>query len=124
VRFGQNSYFPHSWHVCDGQFLGMQIFNESSFSGRFDTYFCKLVSFIAVKHYSGRTLSSNSMFFAFSFIIEGATEKVLQFSILIMPILKQNLGFDEKVCNYEHYREVQTIKNQLIDIDLVMKIFF
>ncbi len=41
-----------------------------------------------------------------------------------MSIFNQNLGFDEKVCNFEHYREVQTIKNQLIDIDLNMKIFF
>jgi hypothetical protein len=31
--------------------------------------------------------------------------------------------FNEK-CIFEHYREVQTIKYQLIDIDLVMKIFF
>jgi hypothetical protein len=53
------------------------------------------------------------MFFAFSFIIEGTTEKVLQFSMLIMPILKQNLGFDEKVCNFEHHRVVQTIKKSI-----------
>ncbi len=44
--------------------------------------------------------------------------------MLILSIFNQNLGFDEKVCNFEHYREVQTIKNQLIDIDLIMKIFF
>jgi len=57
------------------------------------------------------------VFFAFSLIIEGTTEKMLQFSMLIMSILNQNLGFDEKVCNFEHYTEVRTIKNQLIDID-------
>ncbi len=32
--------------------------------------------------------------------------------------------FQQKKSIFEHYREVQTIKNQLIDIDLVMKIFF
>jgi len=57
-------------------------------------------------------------------IIEGTTEKVLQFSMLIMSIFNQNFGFNEKVCIFEHHREVQTIKNQLIDIDLVMRIFF
>ncbi len=36
-----------------------------------------------------------STFFAFSLIIEGATEKVLQFLMLIMSIFNQNLGFIE-----------------------------
>jgi hypothetical protein len=36
----------------------------------------------------------------------------------------QNLGFNEKICIFEHYREVQAIQNQLIGIDLAMKIFF
>ncbi len=40
-------------------------------------------------------------------IIEGTTEKVLQFSMLIMSILNQNLGFNENVCNVEHYREAE-----------------
>jgi hypothetical protein len=56
-------------------------------------------------------------------IIEGTTEKVLQFSMLIMSIFNQNLGFTEKVCIFEHYREVQKIIVQLIDIDLVIKYF-
>jgi hypothetical protein len=55
-------------------------------------------------------------FFAFSLIIEGTTEKVLQFLMPIMSIFYQNLGFNEKKCLFEHNREVQTIKNQLIDI--------
>jgi hypothetical protein len=55
--------------------------------------------------------------------MEGTTEKELQFSMLIMSIFNQNLGFNEKMCIFEHYREVQTVKNQLIDIDLVMKKF-
>jgi hypothetical protein len=49
----------------------------------------------------------NSTFFAFSMIIEGTTEKVLQFSMLIMSIFNQNLGFTEKVCIFEHYKEVK-----------------
>jgi hypothetical protein len=50
-------------------------------------------------------------FFAFSLIIEGATEKVLQFIMPLKSICNQNLGFVEKICTFEHYREVQTIKN-------------
>jgi hypothetical protein len=49
---------------------------------------------------------------------------VLPYLMLIMSIFNQNLGFNEKMCIFEHYREVQTIKNQLIDVDLAMKIFF
>jgi hypothetical protein len=51
--------------------------------------------------------------FAFSMIIEGTTEKVLQFSMLIMSIFNQNFGFNEKVCIFEHHREVQTIKKSI-----------
>jgi hypothetical protein len=63
------------------------------------------------------------MFFAYSLIIEGDTEKVLQFLMPTMSIFNKNLGFNENVY-FEHNREVQTIKNKLIDIDLVMKLFF
>jgi hypothetical protein len=34
-------------------------------------------------------------------IIEGTTEKVLQFSMLIMSIFNQNPGFNENVCNFQ-----------------------
>jgi hypothetical protein len=36
------------------------------------------------------------MFFAFCLIIEGATEKVLQFIILLKSIYNQNIGFIEQ----------------------------
>ncbi len=58
--------------------------------------------------------------FAFSLIIEGTTEKVLLFK----SIYNQNLIFIEQKNYFEHYRQVQTIKNLLIDIIFVMKIFF
>jgi hypothetical protein len=58
--------------------------------------------------------------FAYSLIIEGTTEKVLQF----MP-LQTKLWFRRtKKCIFKHYREFQTIKTLLIDITLAMKIFF
>jgi hypothetical protein len=40
--------------------------------------------------------------FAFSLIIEGATEKVLQFIMPLKSIYKQNLGFIEQKCIFEH----------------------
>jgi hypothetical protein len=62
--------------------------------------------------------------FAFSLIIWALTEKVLQFLMSIKLIFNQNLGSNEKKSIFEHHREVQTIQNQLIEIDLVMKLFF
>ena len=59
----------------------------------------------------------NRTFFAFSLIIEGTTEEVLQFLMTNMSIFNQNLGFNEKKCIFGHYREVRTIKNLSIDID-------
>jgi hypothetical protein len=47
---------------------------------------------------------------AFSFIAEGATEKVLQLIMPLKPINNQNLGLMDQKCIFEHYREVQTIK--------------
>jgi hypothetical protein len=35
----------------------------------------------------------------------------------IMSIFNQNLGFNGNICIFGHYREVQKIKNNLIDID-------
>ncbi len=54
-------------------------------------------------------------------IIEGATEKVLQFEMLLKSIYVKTLN---KKYIFEHNREVQTIKNLLIDMIFVMKIFF
>jgi hypothetical protein len=56
-----------------------------------------------------------STFFAYSFFIEGTTEKMLQFIMPIKSIYNKMLGF-------KHYRDVQTIKNLRIDI-LVEKFF-
>jgi hypothetical protein len=78
-----------------------------------------------MEHHALKNVNNGTAhFFAFSMIIEGTTEKVLQFSMLIMSIFNQNLGFTEKVCIFQHCREVQKTKNQLFDIDLVIKIFF
>ncbi len=54
--------------------------------------------------------------FAFSFIIEGTREKVLQLIMPLKSIDNPNLGLIEQKCIFEHYREVQAIKNLLIDI--------
>ncbi len=51
--------------------------------------------------------------FAFSLNIEGTTEKALQFIMPLKSIYNNNLGFIEQKCIFEHYREVQTIKNLL-----------
>ncbi len=61
---------------------------------------------------------------AISMIIEGTTEKVLQFKMPLMSVYNKNLGFIAQICIAEHYTEVQTIKNQLIDIIFVVNIFF
>jgi hypothetical protein len=68
-------------------------------------------------------LEWNSTFFAFSLIIEGTTEKVLQFILPLKTIYKQNFGFISQKCIFEHYREFQTIRNLLIDITLVIIVF-
>jgi hypothetical protein len=41
------------------------------------------------------------MFFAFSMIIEGTTEKVLQFVMPFKSIYSKNLGFIEQKCIIE-----------------------
>jgi hypothetical protein len=67
----------------------------------------------------------NSTFFAFSLIIEGTTEKVLQ---LIMPPLQsichQNLGFVEQKITFLILQRGSSNKNPQIDITFVLKIFF
>ena len=59
----------------------------------------------------------------FLLITEGATEKVLQFIMPLESIYDKNLCFVEQKCIFEHYGEVLTIKNVLIHIIFVMKIF-
>jgi hypothetical protein len=69
--------------------------------------------------------NETARFFAFSLIIEGTTEKVLKFLIPIVSIFNQTLGFNgKKKSFFGHYREVQTIKNQLIDIDIGLENIF
>ncbi len=50
-------------------------------------------------------------FFAFSWTVKGTTEKVLQFIIPFESIYSKNLSLIEQKMFFEHYREVQTIKN-------------
>ncbi len=61
--------------------------------------------------------------FAFSWNIEGTTEKVLQFIMPLNSIYNNNLDLTEQKCIFEHKREVQTIKNLLIVVIFVV-IFF
>jgi hypothetical protein len=59
--------------------------------------------------------------FAFSLIIEGTTERVLQFIIPVKSFYNRNFGFIEQTMNFEHYGEFQARKTQLIDIIFAMK---
>jgi hypothetical protein len=58
---------------------------------------------------------------AFSLIIEGTTEKVLQFIMPLKSINNRNFGFIEQKINFEHCREFQARNTQLIDIIFAMK---
>ncbi len=57
-------------------------------------------------------------------IIEGATEKVLQFEMPLKSIYVKTLALLNKKYIFEHNREVQTIKNLLIAMIFAMKFFF
>jgi hypothetical protein len=46
-----------------------------------------------------------------SLIMEGTTEKVSQFTMLIKSIYNKNVRFDEQKCTLEYFRKVQTINN-------------
>ncbi len=63
--------------------------------------------------------------FAFSLIIKGTAEKVLQFIMPPKSIYNKMPWFHRtKKITFEHYREVQTVKkNMLIDIIFVIQIF-
>ena len=54
-----------------------------------------------------------STFFAFSIIIEGATEKVLPLIMQLKSIYDKNLCFDKQKFIFEQYRMVQTIKKSI-----------
>ena len=65
-----------------------------------------------------------NVFFDFSLYIEGTTEKVLQFKMPLKSICNKILGFLEQKNIFEHYREVRTVRNLLIDMIFVMKKYF
>jgi hypothetical protein len=56
--------------------------------------------------------------------MEGTNEKVLQYKMPFKSIYNKKLGFVEQKNIFEHYREVQTVKNLLIDMILGMKKYF
>jgi hypothetical protein len=61
------------------------------------------------------------MFIAFSLIIGGTTKKVLQFKMPLKFIYNINLScFDQKHI-FEHYGEIETRRNLLIDFIFVTK---
>ncbi len=86
-------------------------------------YFLPLVPLGILRALTKRCFNRTAHFFAFSWITEAPTEKVLEFIMTLKSSYNKNLGFIEQKCIFEHYREVLTIKNLLIDIIFVMKIF-
>ncbi len=88
---------------------------------RFVTRFQNRVQLILWRPASRIVLEWNSTFFEFSLIIEGSTEKVLQFIMPLKSVYNKNLGFIEHKCIFERYREVQTIKTLLTDIIFATK---
>jgi hypothetical protein len=55
---------------------------------------------------------------AFSLIIDGTTEKVLQFKCHFSQFTTKTLVSLKKKCIFEHNREVQTIKNVVLALFL------
>ncbi len=60
--------------------------------------------------------NGTAIFFAFSLIIEGTTEKVLQFIMPFESIYSRNFGIIDQKMYFEHYREFQARKTILIYI--------
>jgi hypothetical protein len=52
----------------------------------------------------------NSTFWAFSLIIEGSTEKALQFIMAIQSIHDKNFGFVKQNYMFEHHGKAETKK--------------
>ncbi len=52
-------------------------------------------------------------FFAFLLVIEGTTEKVLQFMMQVKSIYNKNLGFIEQKNVFEYHREALIIKKYI-----------
>jgi hypothetical protein len=49
----------------------------------------------------------SSTYFYFSLIIDGATEKVLQFKMPLKPVDNKKFGFIEQKCIFEDYIKVE-----------------
>jgi hypothetical protein len=62
--------------------------------------------------------------FSFGLIIEGTTDKVLQFKMPLKSICNQTLGFIEQEMYFETLQRGSNNKNILFDIIFVMEIFF
>jgi hypothetical protein len=76
---------------------------------------------VAVKNRVIQPVSWNSTFFAFSLIIEGTTEKVLQCMLPLKSIYNKTLVSLNKKCIFEHCREFQARKTLFIDIIFATK---
>jgi hypothetical protein len=50
-------------------------------------------------------------FFAFPLIIEGTTEKVLQFLMPLVSMYNKNIGFNKQKCIFEHNGDNKTSIN-------------
>jgi hypothetical protein len=51
----------------------------------------------------------NSMFVTLSLIVDGATEKVLQFTMPYKSIYNKDFCFNEDKCIFEHCKKVKTV---------------
>jgi len=69
-------------------------------------------------------VNGTARFLAFLIIVEGTTEKVLQFIMPLELLYNKNLGFIEQKNIFEEYTEIQTKKCLLIDIFLSHKNYF
>jgi hypothetical protein len=57
-----------------------------------------------------KNINGTAYFFTFSFIIEGAAEKVLQIIMSMNSIYNKNFHFNEEKCIFEPYGKVKNIR--------------
>ena len=69
-------------------------------------------------------INQTAHLFTFSLIIDGATEKVLQFMMPLKSIRNKNFGFMEQKCIFDNYSKVVTRKILFFDIIFVVKKLF
>ncbi len=65
--------------------------------------------FAKYKHWHNGT----THFFTFSLIIDGATEKILPFTMPLKSVFNRNFVFIKQKCIYEHFLRVKTIKRYI-----------